>query len=380
MRLTVLSGHNKPISQLKYNHDGDLLFVSSLGAGGQNEPLLTVWDPFTGEWLGNYEGHTGAVSDLDVDLKSQYLISSSSDSTVRIWGVNNGKEKYAFHFTAQYRSVSWSSDGRLFVCASRSFGGTEAQIHIGENPIHSSTQNVDEDGKEKDRDSKKAMKIIMDVSNENEVRDLQINRTIWSPLDGQIFAACTDGTIRIFDVTKEKAIKTVAFDPAFNDNKLQDDISPSVTDLKYVNNHCAVIASSRNKEAKIFDIEKWDMIRTYKTDRPLNTVAVHPKTNVIALGGGLKAQDAALTHKEGMYGCLFYHVVFEEKLGTIPYDAKDVFSPLNAMAFSPDASIFALGYEQGQILLYQMDDDFENKMQQLEKRFTTEEDEEEDNY
>jgi len=223
------------------------------------------------------------------------------------------------------------------------------------------------------------MKVRMDVNNENESRDLQVNRTIWSPLDEQIFACCTDGTIRIFDVTKEKEIRSVVFDPKFNEKvKLQDDITPSLTDLKYINNHSSVVVSSRNKEAKIFDIDKWESVRTYSTDRPLNTVAVHPKANIVALGGGLKAQDAALTHREGMYDCLFYHVVFEERMGVIPYDKKDVFSPLNAMSFSPDGSIFALGYEQGQVCVYQMDDDFESQVQQLEKRFTTEEDEEEE--
>ncbi|ETO15151.1 eukaryotic translation initiation factor 3 39 kDa subunit [Reticulomyxa filosa] len=368
-------GHNKPISQLKLNRDGDLLFVSSLGAGGATEPLLTVWDPLSGEWLGSFEGHSGAVTDLDVDLKSQYLISSSNDSTVKIWDVNNGKALYTFNFTAQCRTVSWSSDMRFFVTATRPFGGKGAQIHIGENPILEGADKVDEgDSKETERDAK-SMKATIDF---NENTGVQSTRVLWSPLDEQVFTCCTDGTIRVFDVTKQKEIKSVVFDPKFSEkSKLADEISPSLTDMKYVNNHSAVIISSRNKEAKVFDIEKWDVIRTYSTDRPLNTVAVHPTANVVALGGGQQAQQAALSDREGLYECLFHHLIFEERIGLIPCVEKEVFSPLNAMSFSPDGNIFALGYEQGQVCVYQMDDSFQNTVQQIEKRFITEEEEEE---
>ncbi|ETN99346.1 hypothetical protein RFI_38134 [Reticulomyxa filosa] len=115
----------------------------------------------------------------------------------------------------------------------------------------------------------------------------------------------------------------------------------------------------------------------YSTDRPLNTVAVHPTANVVALGGGQQAQKAALSDREGLYECLFHHLIFEERIGLIPCVEKEVFSPLNAMSFSPDGNIFALGYEQGQVCVYQMDDSFQNTVQQIEKRFIAKEEEEE---
>lgn len=56
----MLHGHERAITQIKYNKDGDLLFSVA------KDVKPTVWFSANGERLGTYNGHSGAVWCIDV--------------------------------------------------------------------------------------------------------------------------------------------------------------------------------------------------------------------------------------------------------------------------------------------------------------------------
>jgi len=56
----MLHGHERAITQIKYNLEGDLLFSCA------KDPQPNVWYSINGERLGTYKGHSGAVWCLDV--------------------------------------------------------------------------------------------------------------------------------------------------------------------------------------------------------------------------------------------------------------------------------------------------------------------------
>lgn len=55
-----MHGHERAITYVKYSPDGDVLF----SAAKDNTP--TMWRANTGERIGIFHGHTGAVYQLDV--------------------------------------------------------------------------------------------------------------------------------------------------------------------------------------------------------------------------------------------------------------------------------------------------------------------------
>ena len=57
----MLHGHERAITQIKYNKDGDLLFSVA------KDTKPTVWFSGNGERLGTYNGHGGAVWCVDVN-------------------------------------------------------------------------------------------------------------------------------------------------------------------------------------------------------------------------------------------------------------------------------------------------------------------------
>lgn len=84
-RPLILQGHDRAITQVKYNREGDLIF----SAAKDNKP--SVWFSSNGERLGTFDGHQGAVWCIDVDWKTSRLLSGGGDMTIRIWDVERGE-------------------------------------------------------------------------------------------------------------------------------------------------------------------------------------------------------------------------------------------------------------------------------------------------
>ncbi|TFY80915.1 hypothetical protein EWM64_g3094, partial [Hericium alpestre] len=85
MRPILLQGHERSLTQIKFNKEGDLLFSCS------KDHVINVWFSHNGERLGTYEGHNGAVWTIDVDSQSRFLVSGSADNEMRLWDVPTGK-------------------------------------------------------------------------------------------------------------------------------------------------------------------------------------------------------------------------------------------------------------------------------------------------
>ena len=56
-------GHERPLTQIKFNAEGDLLFTCS------KDYAINVWFSHNGERIGTYDGNNGSVWTVDVDCK-----------------------------------------------------------------------------------------------------------------------------------------------------------------------------------------------------------------------------------------------------------------------------------------------------------------------
>ena len=81
----MLKGHERSITQVKYNQDGDFLFTCAK----DNQP--TIWYADTGERIGTYGFHKGAVWDLDPSWDSSYLLTACADANARLFECTTGK-------------------------------------------------------------------------------------------------------------------------------------------------------------------------------------------------------------------------------------------------------------------------------------------------
>lgn len=250
MRLIVLSGHERKMTKVMFNRDDDLIFTAAA------DNVICVWDTETGERLGTYgkvdakndgiyDGHTGAVFDIDIDYRSKYLLSGSGDSSVRLWEIQTGKTVQLFKTPVRVTSVQWACGDKLFLAASPQFLKTSACVHIYSNP--QSTQFESEESDEKNQ----ALKTI-NIKNDSNDSNFGIAKCVWSPLNDQIFALCSDNSIRIIDVEKGVQIKKVIFVEKLKDKmKLDKEVGTAMTDFRYTADYCTAIVCSRSKYAKV---------------------------------------------------------------------------------------------------------------------------------
>lgn len=80
----MLHGHERAITKIKYNREGDLLFSAS------KDKQPNVWYALNGERLGTFNGHNGSVWCIDVNWDTTRLLSGSGDNTLRVWDCQTG--------------------------------------------------------------------------------------------------------------------------------------------------------------------------------------------------------------------------------------------------------------------------------------------------
>ena len=61
MRPLIIQGHERPLTMVKYNREGDLLFT----AAKDHRPCM--WYADNGERIGTFDGHNGTVWCIDVN-------------------------------------------------------------------------------------------------------------------------------------------------------------------------------------------------------------------------------------------------------------------------------------------------------------------------
>ncbi|KAL3578285.1 hypothetical protein D5086_019789 [Populus alba] len=299
MRPILMKGHERPLTFLKYNREGDLLF----SCAKDHNP--TVWFAENGERLGTYRGHNGAVWCCDVSRDSMLLITASADQSVKLWNVQTGAQLYTFSFNSPARSVDFSVGDKLAVITTDPFMGVTSAINV---------KSIADDPSQQSGES------VLTITGPTG----RINRAVWGSLNKTIISAGEDSVVRIWDSETGKLLKES--DPEVGHKK-------PITSLTKSADGSHFLTGSLDKSAKLWDTRTLTLIKTYATERPVNAVTMSPLLDHVVLGGGQDASSVTTTdHRAGKFEAKFYDKVLQEEIGGV----KGHFGPINALAFNPD--------------------------------------------
>jgi translation initiation factor 3 subunit I len=318
MKPILLKGHERPITKLKYNREGDLLFSCS------KDNFPTVWYTHNGERLGTYNGHSGAVWDCDVSWDSTRLATASSDRSAKLWDVQTGKIVHSFEHKAVIRSVNFSHGGMFLAVTQDSSFKSTPTIFVYNVPTKSKDE--DEEGL--------LMRELYDSKSKEPGR---ICDAIWGPLNLHIISGHEDGAVRKWDVESGSEIAC------------KKEHSKQINSVQFSKDQTMFITASSDQTAKLWDTKSMTVIKTYLSNRPLNAAAISPTMKHIILGGGQEAINVTQTiHKSGHFEVDFHHLVTQELIGIV----KGHFGPVHTLAFSPDGKGYASGSEDGYVRLH----------------------------
>jgi len=167
----------------------------------------------------------------------------------------------------------------------------------------------------------------------------------WGSLNQFILTANHDGTVRKWNVQRGE-----------EEQKIQAH-SKEVRCLQFSADKTMFVTCSADKNAKLFDTRTMELIKTFKSDRPLNAVSISPLLNHVIVGGGQDTMSVTTTSsKAGHFQVDFFHLVYQEYMGAV----KGHFGPVNTLSFSPDGKGYASGAEDGYVRLHHFDKDYFN--------------------
>ncbi|QRV77901.1 eukaryotic translation initiation factor 3 subunit I [Ceratobasidium sp. AG-Ba] len=320
MRPILLQGHERSLTQIKYNAEGDLLFTAS------KDHVINVWYTHNGERVGTYDDHNGSVWTVDIDSQSRFLLSGAADNTMKLWEASTGKCLYTWEFPTAVKRVAWSEDDKEILCVTEQRMGYMGAIRV------------------------------FKVNRENPTEQDPEPMSEFNPIGSKATVAAFSYTNDIV-ITGHESGKVAAFDVKSGEEILTNQrahLEP-VTDLQLSLDRTYFITSSKDRSAKLHETKTLKVLKNYLTDGPLNSAAIAPLRPYILVGGGQEAMNVTTTSaRQGKFETRFWHKIFEEEVGRV----KGHFGPINTIAVHPSGRQYASGGEDGFVRLHQFDDSY----------------------
>lgn len=168
----------------------------------------------------------------------------------------------------------------------------------------------------------------------------KITSALWANLDNNIITGHENGTICLYDLRMAKELNSVK------------DHTANINDMQMSKDGTMFVTASKDTSAKLFDTESLACLKTYKTERPVNSAAISPILDHVALGGGQDAMEVTTTStRSGKFDSRFFHLIYEEEFARV----KGHFGPINSLAFHPDGRSYTTGGEDGYVRLQTFD-------------------------
>ncbi|XP_072961532.1 uncharacterized protein [Typha angustifolia] len=289
----VCHGHSRPVVDLFYSPvtpDGFFLISASKDAN----PMLRNGE--TGDWIGTFEGHKGAVWSCCLDTNALRAASGSADFTAKIWDAITGDELHSFEHKHIVRACAFSEDTHLLLT-----GGIEKILRIYDlNRPDATPREID-----------KSPGSVRTVA--------------WLHSDQTILSSCTDiGGVRLWDVRSGTIVQTL-------DTKSPVTCAEVSQDGRY-------ITTADGSTVKFWDANHFGLVKSYNMPCTVESASLEPKLGARFIAGG---ED------------MWIHV-FDFHTGEEITCNKGHHGPVHCVRFSPGGESYASGSEDGTIRIWQM--------------------------
>jgi len=290
----ICSGHSRPVPDFAYSgitEDGFFLVSACL----DGKPMLR--NGVTGDWIGTFVGHKGAVWSAHINQNAQKVVTGSADYTAKIWDALTGEEIQSFSHSRIVKSVHFSKD------SARVLTGGQDKI-----------------GRIFDLNKPEAEPLTL----EGHTQPIKV--AIWTANDPNIvLSGGQDAVFRVWDVRTLSCVKEYSIKAPI-----------SSIEVSLDNKH---ITLTGGKEVTFLDANTYDVVKTYSMSIDINSASLSPDGNTFVVGG-----------------IDFWARVYDFPTGKELEVHKGHHGPVHCIRFAPDGATFASGSEDGTIRLWQSGD------------------------
>ena len=318
MKPILLNAHERSLTKIIYNREGDLLFTAS------KDHLPNVWWSMNGERLGTYKGHNGAIWDMDISADSLKLVTASADQSCIMWDTETGSIIHKLEAKSPVRTCAFSLTNNILCFTTDRAMNQPCMVKFFDL---------------RDKEQVMTNTPFRDI----EVKESKVLSMIWGTVEDYIITGHESGQLSQFDWETGEVLRIDHHHDAV------------IKDLQLSKDRTMLLSSSKDTTAKLFDAKTFEFLKSYKTDRPVNSGAISPIKNHVLLGGGQEAMEVTTSHtKTGKFEARFFHLIFEEEIGTV----KGHFGPINTIAFHPSGKQYSSGAEDGYIRIHNFDQSY----------------------
>ncbi|KAE8736093.1 pentatricopeptide repeat-containing protein [Hibiscus syriacus] len=239
----VCHGHSRPVVDLFYSPvtpDGFFL----ISASKDSSPMLRNGE--TGDWIGTFEGHKGAVWSVCLDTNALRAASASADFSAKVWDALTGDVLHSFEHKHIVRACAFSEDTQLLLT-----GGVEKVLRIYD------LNRPDAPPREVDKSPG------------------SVRTVTWMHSDQTILSSCTDmGGVRLWDVRSGKIVQTL-------------ETKSSVTSAE-VSQDGRYITTADGSTVKFWDANHYGLVKTYNMPCTVESASLEPKY------GNIRSEDGTI--------------------------------------------------------------------------------------
>ncbi|XP_015367716.1 PREDICTED: serine-threonine kinase receptor-associated protein [Diuraphis noxia] len=284
------SGHTRPVVHLDFSDNTDYGYFL-ISACKDGKPMLRQGD--TGDWIGTFEGHKGAVWGVALNKEATVAASGAADFEAKIWDAKTGGEVQSFQHKHIVKSVNFSRDS-VFLAT----GSNEKLLRIF--------------------DLNKSAEAVTTFNGHTS----GIKHVMFFQNDRRIISCADDKTVRIWDPLSGKEIHKMEF-------------SAIPTSLE-VSRDESIVTIAHGSCVSFWNAESLSKVNEVTVPTLVNTASLHRDKTMFVCGG----EDLK------MYK-------FDYTTGKEIESFKGHFGPVHCVRFSPDGELYASGSEDGTLRLWQ---------------------------
>ncbi|KAK9883690.1 hypothetical protein WA026_001876 [Henosepilachna vigintioctopunctata] len=284
------SGHTRPVVHLDFSGITPCSYFL-ISACKDGKPMLRQGD--TGDWIGTFEGHKGAVWGVALNDDATTAASGAADFTCKVWDALSGEELHSFQHNHIVKSVNFSKDSCYLVT-----GSNEKLVRVFDLKNPSIAPQVF-------------------TGHTSGLKHVQFFRN-----DTHLISCADDKTVRVWDRSTGKEVQKVEF--------------PSAPSSLEVSRDGCVITITHSNNVTFLDSEQLNKIREFQLPTIVNSASLHPDKSMFVAGG-----DDLKVYK------------FDYTTGSEIESFKGHFGPVHCVKFSPDGELYASGSEDGTLRLWQ---------------------------
>lgn len=292
----VAPGHTRPVTHLSFSplqDDKTYLLISSCKDGN---PMLREW---TGDWIGTFIGHKGAVWSSKISRDTSKAASGSADFTAKIWDTYTGQCLHSFPHNHIVRTVTLSPLSSYLLT-----GGQEKKARIFDINRPDAPPDFLED--------------TNGLAHEGTVKSV-----IWVA-DNLGVTAGEDGNVKWWDLRSRNVVASVAFPTPITSMEL----SPQTSRL---------VVTSGKTVAFISAAPSGPPTHSVTLPYSPSSASIHPILQDRFVTGSLTDEWVRV------------HTIDGEEREVL----KGHHGPVHCIEFSPDGELYASGSEDGTIRLWQ---------------------------